>query len=176
MNFGSGGEIQKSFGNSLGALNIISGGKVDWYDGYVVYSEGSMSSFLEKRNAAGFAHMGVVFVQDRYDKKKIAHELTHLMQQEMYFDLSYYALSYLYEGGGCISNQCSEYSDNEMEQEAYFAEWACDNGYVDVYGHEKKDITDDTWNSFKDYYEGELFPGSTVDIESLKILWENLHD
>ena len=178
----TGGCVQKTAGNSLGVVNTYGGGKVNWYNGYMVYSGGFVGDMMEGRNQSGMAHLGVVFVVDRRDKTKIAHELDHLQQQEYTGFFPAYGATYMWEGNGDLDGSDpgevqSDYYGNVMEQEAYFTEWCYKNKIVDVYGNKKRSITQDDLDRFqKWYFDEKNYEMSDTELTRMYLRWEKQHD
>lgn len=131
-------------GNGIGMLNASIGGNMDWYEGNVVYSGAIFGEPAKYFNGGdyGFDHFGhAVYVNDRFRKDMIAHELTHVRQFERQGFRFGYLFSYLRSGP--ISSKMDGYDENPYEMEAYYFQFLYNQKCVDMYGNIKEGVKED---------------------------------
>ena len=165
--FATGGYFMDNIGHTIGLANAqYFGGTADWYsyggvsdyyDGNVVYSGGLFGGPLkDAKNGEdfGFAHFGhAVFVSDKNRKDMIAHELTHVRQQERRGFRIGYLVSYLYENDWWIDSDADGYRANPYEMEAYYFQFLYDQGYINMDGSLKDGVVEDHDEWSRIFYE-----------------------
>ena len=136
----TGGAIIDWHGHFVGLNNAQYGGTVDWYGGNVVYSDGLAGAFMPDNSGAEFGGHAL-FVQNRYNKPVIAHEIRHVQQMEKRGNRFRYAVSYIDENGGTVSPNVPEYEYNPYENDARYAEFLYEEKKIDIYGNKKGNWT-----------------------------------
>jgi len=144
-----GGYAIDQMGHELGTLEIATGGTYDYYHGYVAYQGGVVAWNMRQSGNGGqaFEHFGHALFFDKLRSDQLAHEIQHVQQMEA-GGARFGTMYKMFKANGYnLGVNKESYAKSKYEMDAYYQQYLYEEGYVDIYGNELKDLPSTEYDS-----------------------------